>query len=212
VPTHVGIIPDGNRRWAKLHRLSFARAYEKGYSVLKDILINLLNLGVRYVSVYVMSRDNCMKRSKVELGILNALAVRGFRELREEPFVSEKKVAIKVIGDTSLVNDEVRSEMKKTLEFTKEFKERTLYLAICYSVKWEIEEAIKNGRLPDTLNMPMIDLIIRTGGRRRLSDFLPIPASYAELYFTETLWPDFNRDELMKAIEWYSRQERLFGR
>ncbi len=192
--------------------MSFSSAYERGYEVLRSILKSLLKLGVKYVSVYVMSRDNCIKRSKLELEILNALAVRGFRELREEPFVIENEVSVVVLGDLSLVSNKVREEMNRTIEFTKKFKKRSLYLALCYGAKWEIENALKRGTLPQSLNIPMIDLVIRTGGRRRLSDFLPIPASYAELYFTETLWPDFNENELLKAIKWYSTQERLFGK
>jgi tritrans,polycis-undecaprenyl-diphosphate synthase [geranylgeranyl-diphosphate specific] len=212
IPHHVGIIPDGNRRWARKNGVSFAVAYNKGYEVLKEILKYLLDLGVKYVSVYVMSRDNCLKRSNFELKILNDLAYRGFRELRNERLIKEKKVSVRVIGDLNLVEERVRKEINKTVNYTAKFRERTLYLAVCYGVRWEIEEAIKNNKIPFSLTIPMIDLVIRTGGRRRLSDFLPIPASYAELYFTDTLWPDFNKEELIKALEWYKRQERLFGR
>ena len=212
IPNHIGIIPDGNRRWAKRNKVSYIEAYFKGYEVLRFILRKLLKLGVKFVSVYVMSRDNCLKRSKMELDILNELVLRGFKELREDPMVNDNKVSIKVIGDLSLVRENVRHEAKKTIDATRSYKEKALYLALCYGVKWEIKEAVKKGQLPPSLLMPPIDLIIRTGGRKRLSDFLPIPSSYAELYFTDVLWPDFNEEELIKAIKWFSSQERLFGK
>ncbi len=212
IPNHVGIIPDGNRRWAKKNHVDYAEAYIRGYKTLRYILKKLLSLGVRYVSVYVMSRDNCLKRDKLELDVLNELALRGFKELRDDPFVINNEVSIRVLGDLALVKEKVRSEAEKTIDATGSYNKRTLYIAICYGVRWEIKEAVKKGNLPYSLLIPPIDLVIRTGGRRRLSDFLPIPASYAELYFTEILWPDFNEEELIKAIKWFSRQERLFGR
>ena len=213
LPAHVGIIPDGNRRWAKKHKVSYIKAYEVGYNVLRRTLEDLFDLGVTYVSVYLMSRDNCLKRSRLELAILNALASKGFRELRVNPKLLEKRVMVKVLGDLSLVSNEARREAELTVKETYNTKPGgILYLALCYSGKWEVMESLKHGRLPESLSMPPIDLVIRTGGRRRLSDFFPLQASYAELYFTDTLWPDFNKQELLRALKWYSSQERLFGR
>ena len=212
-PLHVGLIPDGNRRWAKREGVNYITAYNRGYEVLKEILELLLETGVKYVSVYVMSRDNCLKRSRLELSILEALAIRGFRELRADSKIRSKNIGVSVLGDLGLLSRSVREEAERTIsELNPEGSTAVLYLAICYGGRWEVEYYSKRGLVPPSLRMPPIDLVIRTGGRRRLSDFFPLASSYAELYFTDTLWPDLSPSELCKALEWYSKQERLFGK
>ncbi len=208
MPVHVGIIPDGNRRWARKNNTSYAKAYETGYARLRDAIDYLMRKGVKYVSVYTMSRDNCRKRSKLELQVLYKLLIKGMRELRER----DRKPRILVMGDLTLLPVEARREIRETVEATRNIGDYTLVTAICYSGVWEVEYYMKRGLMPPSLSLPPIDLLIRTGGFRRISSFLLLLLEYAELYFTDTLWPDFTEERLQEALDWFSSQERKFGR
>ncbi len=212
LPGHVGIIPDGNRRWARRRGVSLADAYRAGYERLREVLDRLLDLGVRAVSVYAMSLDNYLKRSGEEAGAVMALALKGFRELRSSRRLASKGVEVRVIGRLNLAPSEVREEAEALEAETRGRGGPKLYIAFLYSSRAELEEAASSCRVPETARIEPIDLIIRTGGMRRISDFFPLASIYAELYFTETLWPDFTLDELERALEWYSRIPRRFGR
>lgn len=211
VPGHVGIIPDGNRRWARKMGLSIWEGYMAGYDKLKAVIKHLFNVGVRNVSVYAMSLDNFLKRSRAEVEVLIMLARKGFRELREDKDLREKGVRVTVIGELSYMPRDVKEEAVELMRQTRGGRGGALYIVFLYSVAKEIEESLKTGLTPLTLRMPPIDLIIRTGGMRRISGFLPLASIYAELYFTETLWPDITLEEIDKALEWYASVQRRFG-
>ncbi len=212
IPAHVGIIPDGNRRWARRVGLPLGRAYEVGYERLREVLYHLLDIGVSNVSVYAMSWDNFSKRSRGEVEVILRLAERGFRELLEDEKLARRGVRIRVIGERSVLPPGLRGLLARVEEETGRRGGPTLYIAFVYSSRREVERALELGRPPETLAMPPIDLIVRTGGARRLSDFFPLASTYAEFYFTDTLWPDFTIEEMDRAIEWFSRVERRYGR
>lgn len=206
---HIGIIPDGNRRYAQKKGLSLSTAYRAGYDRLRDILYALLDLGVEYVSIYAMSRDNCMKRSPPELTVLYSLIEAAVNDFRADEKLRDHGVRLRVFGDLELLPSKLSSLVKGLEEETRNRANHTLAVALCYSTRWEINSLPPGTRSFETL--PPLDLVIRTGGRRRLSDFFMVNSSYAEIYFTDLLWPEFNRDELSRALEWFHSQERLFG-
>ena len=212
MPGHVGIIPDGNRRWARLNNVPLSKAYETGYSVLKDTINQLHRLGVANISVYAMSRDNCVKRSMLERRILEGLALRALQELRSSRDLEENGVRVIVIGDLSLLPQRVRAEAIETMRSTMGRDGGFLAIALCYSGRWEIDYYTSRGLKPPTLELDPIDLLIRTGGYRRISSFFPMLLEYAEMYFTNTLWPDFGEEELLRSIEWFGSQQRKFGK
>ncbi|GAB6147899.1 polyprenyl diphosphate synthase [Stetteria hydrogenophila] len=211
LPRHVGIIPDGNRRWAKLRGLSLWEGYLRGYYKLREVVRYLFNLGVRNISIYAMSLDNFLRRSWQEVEILFRLAKKGFRDLREDREVNEKRAKVVVLGELSYLPVDVREEALKLMEHTRKGDGGTLYIAFLYSVKEEVRRSIEAGVEPFTLSMPPIDLVIRSGGMRRISGFLPLASVYAELYFTETLWPDISIREIDEALRWYASVQRKFG-
>ena len=144
--------------------------------------------------------------------MLEDLLVNGLRDLRHDEVVHNNKINVKVVGDLSLVSNESRVEAKALEEETANYSGGTLHLGVCYSGEWErglIAQGIQAPSL--AAGVPQIDMVIRTGSLRRLSGFFPLQSSYAELYFTETLWPEFNRQELKKSLEWFSYQKRNFG-
>lgn len=206
---HVGIIPDGNRRWARLRGLTLNDAYEAGYSKLREVLEWLLDYDVRYVTVYAMSLDNCIKRSELEREILLKILGRALHEVERDKILERYDASLVVSGDLSRLPEGLRWRITNLTEKYGGGR-RVLHIGLCYSTRWELS-TYKNGLLP-SLRLPPIDLVIRTGGMRRISGFFPLLVEYAELYFTDTLWPDFTRRELDQAIEWYRRQTRNFGK
>ncbi len=211
LPNHVGIVPDGNRRWAKKRGLSLWDGYMAGYAKLKAVVKHLFNVGVKNVSVYAMSLDNFLKRSEYEVKVLMKLAKKGFKELREDKDLNEKGVKVSIVGELNYLPDDVREEALKLMEQTSKGKGGTLYVVFLYSVSEEIKKSMRMGVKPFTLEIPPIDLIIRTGGMKRISGFLPLASIYAELYFTNTLWPDITIEEIDEALKWYSSVQRRFG-
>ncbi|MDM7275699.1 MAG: undecaprenyl diphosphate synthase family protein [Thermoprotei archaeon] len=207
---HVGIIPDGNRRWARLRGLSLRDAYDAGYLKLKRVLEWLLDFDVKNVSIYAMSRENCMYRGEAEKRILYSILGRALKEVRGEPLLKRHNARVVVTGDLSMMPEHLRVEIERLREETIDGGEKLINIGLCYSLEWEIK-AYKGDKLP-SLNIPQIDLVIRTGGMRRISGFFPLLIEYAELYFTDTLWPDFSRQELAEAIDWFYKQKRNFGR
>ncbi len=211
LPNHVGIIPDGNRRWARKKGLSLWNGYMAGYVKLKAVVKHLFNIGVKNVSVYAMSLDNFLKRSEHEVKVLMKLAKKGFKELREDKDLNEKGIRVTIIGELNYLPSDVREEAVKLMKQTSRGKGGTLYVVFLYSVDEEIKKSMKLSVKPFTLDMPPIDLIIRTGGMKRISGFLPLASVYAELYFTDTLWPDITIEEINEALKWYASVQRRFG-
>jgi len=212
-PLHVGIIPDGNRRWARARGVSLAKAYSAGYRRLREIVEALEEKGARYVTVYALSRDNCTRRSGAEIAVLRELSKAAFRELLKDEKVVSGSLRVIVIGDYSSFDPEVARLARRVMVESRWGGPSTLTILYCYSGQWELEEAWRRRHVPASqAHLPPLDLIIRTGGYSRLSGFLPALADYAELYVTDTLWPDFTREELDKALDWYRRRPRNFGK
>ncbi len=207
---HVGIIPDGNRRWARARSLTLEQAYEAGYSKLKEITRYLFDYGVKHLTVYAMSYDNCVGRSDNERNILMKILERALIDVERERLLEEHDARLMVSGDLTLIPDRLRCRIQDLVERYNSGR-KTLHIGLCYSVWWELEQ-IKSKNMKLIQRIPQIDLVIRTGGMRRISGFFPLLIEYAELYFTDTLWPDLTRRELEQAIQWFKRQKRNFGR
>ena len=226
VPKHIAIIMDGNGRWAQLRGKERQEGHQAGAVAVRQLVEDALKLGVKYLTLYTFSTEN-WKRPIAEVAALMALL---FESVEEELFVRHN-VAFRIIGDMSKLPDNVRERLNGCMERTARNNSMTLVLALSYSSKWEITEAVRNiaakvkdgsmeladitdATIDDALAtsfMPDPDLLIRTGKEQRLSNFLLWQAAYSEFYFTEVLWPDFNKEELCKAIYEFQSRQRRYG-
>ncbi len=227
VPRHIAIIMDGNGRWAQLRGLDRSHGHQAGAAAVRQLVENALKLGVEYLTLYTFSTEN-WKRPEAEIAALMALL---FEQIEEEIFISNN-VGFRIIGDMERLPEKVRERLNACTERTVSSDNRmTLVLALSYSAKWEMTEAVRsisekvrNGEIAvgdideNTISaelatsfMPDPDLLIRTGKEVRLSNFLLWQAAYSELYFTDVLWPDFDNDELCKAVFEYQHRQRRYG-
>ncbi len=229
VPKHIAIIMDGNGRWAKERGLDRSEGHRKGLDVVHEITDAAAEVGVECLTLYAFSTEN-WNRPQAEVDALMALVVYGIE--RETPGMIEKGVRLSVIGDLSRLPDDVRARLLKCIDDTSKGTRIVLNLALSYSSRWEIARAaqciaqeVQKGtlsldainentldRFMTTADLPSPDLLIRTGGEQRLSNFLLWQLSYAEFYFTEEYWPDFTGESLYKAIAEYQARERRFGK
>ncbi len=222
VPQHVGIIMDGNRRWAKKRLMPPSAGHSAGLKRMVAIAEKAKDLGVRYLTVYALSTEN-LSRPQDELDKMFALIRKQFNPCVEK--LLKVGAAVSVIGDLSLLPDDIRQLILDGVEKSPENADFTFILALGYGSRREIVRAtniaVKGGRevteaelggLLYTAGIPDPDLIIRTGGELRLSNFLLWQAAYAELYFTKVLFPDFTGRELERAIADYSGRDRRFGK
>jgi len=223
LPRHVAIIPDGNRRWARLRGLPAWAGHLRGYEAAKATLNRLWGLGVNVVSFYALSRENCLRRPREELGRIHGLLEQAVDELLGDPRVRGGRVRLFFAGDLGLLPAGLQARLREANRATRSNGPDVLVVATCYSGEWEILEALRRaaarGEEPGDARsllplgwLPEPDLLIRTGGERRLSGFLLPHLSYTELYFTDTLWPDFGGEELCMALTDYQRRQRRFGR
>lgn len=227
VPNHIAIILDGNGRWAKKRGMPRSYGHVKGCENLEDICEVAKELGVKYLTVYAFSTEN-WKRSKEEVDGLMKL----FRNyLKKCIKISQKNnMRVKVIGDVSAFDPDIQESIAKLENFSKDFTELHFQIALNYGSRDEITRAVnrmledqKAGKLEtpveeetisnylDTAGIPDPDLMIRTSGELRLSNYLLWQLAYTEFYFTDVPWPDFKRDELLKAIEKYNERDRRYG-
>lgn len=226
VPKHIAIIMDGNGRWAQLRGKERQEGHQAGAAAVRALVEDALKIGVKYLTLYTFSTEN-WKRPIAEVAALMALL---FESVEEELFVKHN-VAFRIIGDMSKLPDNVRDRLNGCVERTAKNDAMTLVLALSYSAKWELTEAVrsiaskvKSGEMEladitdatidgalTTSFMPDPDLLIRTGKEQRLSNFLLWQLAYAEFYFTEVLWPDFNKEELCKAIYEFQCRQRRYG-
>ncbi len=226
IPQHVAIIMDGNGRWAQQRGQIRTAGHVKGTEVVKKIMENAVELGIRYLTLYTFSTEN-WNRPEAEI---NALMDLLFNNLEEEVFI-KNQVRCRVIGEMDRLPAYVRSKVEQCIEHTKDFTRSCMVIALSYSSRWEITRSVKDiarkaaaGSLnPDDIDeaflsdsmstafMPDPELLIRTGGEIRLSNFLLWQSAYTELYFTDVYWPDFNMEELCKAIWTYQQRQRRFG-
>ncbi len=231
IPAHVGIIPDGNRRWARQNNSSIQEAYLAGYKKLREVLIWLLELGVKNVTVFALSTENCDKRSQTELNTVLKYIKMGIDDLLYEDFVPKYKVKVRTIGKIEKLPDDLRLSISKVVESSSNYKDRKLTLAICYGGRQEILDAVsklvvdyKKGLLDNSIldetvfkkyfydsELEDIDLVIRTSGEMRISNFLLWHMAYSELFFCDAYWPEFRRIDLWRAIRSYQRRRRKFG-
>ena len=224
VPQHIGIILDGNRRWAKAKNLPAFEGHRQGYETFKKTAVAAFDKGVSCVSAYIFSTEN-WTREKPEVNFLLDLALRMVtRDLSE---LNEHGIRIVWFGSAERVSDKLLKALRNAEEATKHNKGRTLVICFNYGGKLEITEAVKKlvndgvagdditeEKISDYLyepSVPPVDLLIRTSGEQRISNFMLWRAAYSELYFTEVLWPDFSTDDLDDALQHYASRQRRFG-
>ena len=227
LPKHVGIIMDGNGRWAKKRGLPRSAGHRAGAQNLKTITEFAGNLGIKYVTAYAFSTEN-WKRPKEEVDALMDLLL---NYLRDKNQLAGKDVIIRVIGDRSRLSDEINTEIDVIEEYTKNNTGMVLYLAINYGGRQEIVSSVKNlaqkvqkGELSAdditendisdyifTSEVPDVDLIIRPSGELRLSNFLLWQSAYSEFWFSDINWPDFTTSDFARAILDYQNRNRRFG-
>lgn len=231
VPNHLGIIPDGNRRWAKARALQPWKGHEEGLKKFEEILGWCEEAGIRMVTIYTVSVEN-LSRSKEEVDFLMNIVKGELKKmLKDSSEVHKKRVRVRVIGNKQLVDNELQDLIKKVENATASYSEYFLNLAIAYSGREEIVNATKNiaklvkeGKInvndinEKTLSehmyieLPDVDLIIRTS-EHRLSGFLPWQSTYAEVTFLpDILFPALSKEDFLKAIEEFSKRERRFGK
>ena len=211
VPQHVAIIMDGNGRWAEARDVPRKEGHEAGERALHAIVLDSLDLGIRYLSVYAFSTEN-WARPADEVEFLLNFNRDLLRARRDE--MHNKGVRMRRIGRRDPVPDEVLDEFDAAEEMTRGATNMDLLICFNYGGRAELEDAARAGSIPDNLyapDVPDVDLLIRTSGEMRLSNFLLWQSAYAELYFTDTLWPDFDRAELEAAIADYNGRDRRFG-
>lgn len=228
VPNHVAIILDGNGRWAKAKGMPRSYGHVKGCANLETICDDMKELGIKYLTVYAFSTEN-WKRSREEVEGLMKL----FRNyLKKCIKISERnKMRVKVIGDITAFDQDIQDRIIQLEEFSKDYTELHFQIALNYGSRDEILRGVRklaqdaiDGKLApaeitesvfesylDTAGIPDPDLMIRTSGELRLSNYLLWQMAYTEFYFTDVAWPDFNREELIKAIEKYNSRDRRYG-
>lgn len=227
IPAHIAIIMDGNGRWAKQRGQVRTAGHQAGAETVHVIAEEAARLGVRYLTLYTFSTEN-WKRPEDEVAALMSLLM---DSIEEETFM-KNNISFRVIGDAERLPADVRERLDRCIAHTSANTGMCLTLALSYSSKWELTEAarqmareVKDGSLsPDDISeqtvadhlatryMPDPDLLIRTGGELRLSNYLLWQCAYAELYFCDTFWPDFREEEFCKAICDYQKRERRYGK
>lgn len=232
IPLHVGIIPNGNRRWARETGLPILEGHVYGYEKLKDVLKWLWELKVPYVTVFAMSTENCLYRSKVEVENLFNIIRKGLVELLNSNEIHKNRVRVSVIGRLEYVPSDIKDLIRKLEESTASYDNYFLTIALCYGGRQEIVDAVRSiahdiasgllrtdeineevfSKYLYTRNIPDVDLIIRTSGEERISNFLLWQSAYSELYFCDVYWPEFRKIDLWRAVRSYQKRERRFGR
>ena len=222
IPRHLGLILDGNRRWAKQHGVPTLEGHRQGAEAFKTVALAAFDRGIQYVSAYAFSTEN-WQRTEEEVGYLMRLFIKAV-EKHLDTF-HKADIRIVMLGRMSELPDDVRRALEKTEAKTKYNTRGTLAICVNYSGEDELVDAarqliasgtdIDRDALSQALyhpELPPIDLLIRTSGEQRLSGFMLYRAAYAELFFTEVLWPDFNEAELEKALIEYTQRKRRFGK
>lgn len=228
IPAHVAIIMDGNGRWAKKRLLPRTAGHAQGSRTAEQICEDAYNLGIKYLTIYAFSTENWARPDSEVSALMNLL-----RKYMKDSIERSTKnnMRVRVIGDISRLDDDLRQSIMTLEEKTKNNTGLNFQVAINYGGRDEIVRAVRkisaeatagnivpeqidenliNSYL-DTSDIPYPDLLIRTSGEMRTSNFLPWQLAYSEFYFTDVLWPDFNKDELAKAIEYYNGRDRRFG-
>ena len=227
VPAHIAIIMDGNGRWAKARGLNRSLGHQEGVETVREITTVASHLGVKYLTLYTFSTEN-WNRPAPEVAALMSLILTAM----EEELFMKNNVSLRVIGEVERLPEDVRTAILNLVERTSKNTGTTMVIALSYSSRWEITRAVqtlanqvKEGQIqPDDITeetfeqalatefMPDPDLLIRTGGELRLSNYLLWQCAYSELYFCDTYWPDFGTKEFCQAIAEFQNRERRFGK
>lgn len=227
IPQHIAIIMDGNGRWATERGKPRSYGHQAGVETVRRITSECTRLGVKYLTLYTFSTEN-WNRPETEIAALMGLVL---SSLEDEIFM-KNNVRFKVIGDIERLPAEVQRKLQETIDHTANNTAMTMVIALSYSARWEITKAMKDiaqkaldGQLSvgditedtvsqslTTASIPDPDLLIRTGGELRISNYLLWQIAYSELYFCDTFWPDFNEADLHKAIADYQHRQRRFGK
>jgi len=229
IPRHVAIIMDGNGRWAKQQGFLRTIGHESGSKSLKKIIKECNNLGIEYLTLYTFSTEN-WNRPKLEVETLMRVLISSLK--KEIPTMLEGNIKMNAIGDLDKLPKKARAQIDDAIDKTKENTKMTLTLALSYGSREEIVNVVKKisdkvknniisiDSIDDSIinehlythNIPDVDLLIRTSGEHRISNFLLWQIAYSELYFTDVLWPDFKEQDLHEAIISYQKRERRFGK
>ena len=229
LPSHIAIIMDGNGRWAKKHRLSRIKGHEKGAETVRTVIRTSREIGISCLTLYAFSTEN-WQRPKMEVAALMSLLKRFFE--KEQSALMDNDIRLTAIGETERLPKNVQQSLNKTISLTKKNKGMRLNLALSYGGRAEIVKMVKElaiktakGEIdPDSITSELIsqhlytrdipdpDLLIRTSGEMRISNFLLWQIAYTEIFVTKTLWPDFSQDEFLRILKDYQHRERRFGK
>lgn len=227
IPEHIAIIMDGNGRWAKERGKERSFGHQAGVDTVRRITSECVRLGVKFLTLYTFSTEN-WSRPETEIAALMGLVL---SSLEDEIFM-KNNVRFQVVGDMARLPQSVQDKLRETMEHTAHNTAMTMVVALSYSSRWELTQAarsiaqdVKDGKLqPEDINeelmnqrletafMPDPELLIRTGGELRISNYLLWQIAYSELYFCDTYWPDFNEADLHRAIASYQARQRRFGK
>ena len=229
IPKHIAIIMDGNGRWAKKVGKKRFAGHTRGAETVSEIVEEAARKNIKFLTLFAFSTEN-WNRPKKEVNLLMKLLVSSLK--KEFSRLNKNKIKLCAIGDINSLPNSVKDELMFVIEKTKKNKKMVLTLALNYGAKEEIIEAVKtiSNKVKNSIispekvdestiishlytrNLPPVDLLIRTSGEERISNFLLWHIAYAELYFTKTLWPDFKKEDLEKALISYKKRERRFGK
>ncbi len=228
IPRHIAIIMDGNGRWAKKRNLPRVAGHQKGVDSVRAVVETCVGLGVKFLTLYTFSTEN-WKRPKDEVSMLMRLIVRSLQNETDE--LNSNKIRLTTIGDVKSLPEIVQNELQQAVNKTSSNTKMTLNLALSYSGRWELVEAVKNitaqvesgilktdeiseelvSKFLTTSEVPDPDLLIRSGGELRISNFLLWQIAYAEIFVSDLLWPEFRSKHLIAAVKDYQQRERRFG-
>ena len=220
IPNHVAIIMDGNGTWSKKNNLHRKDGHKEGVINAKNIITYTIDRNIKNLTLFALSNEN-LSRSKLELKNLFDIFFHSFTE--EKDFLSSNNVRIQFIGNLEKLPKKLKDNISILESQTKKNKKLNLFIALNYGGKQDIKQAIKrlvkenkkNDKFENYLyskSLPEVDLLIRTGGYKRLSNFIIWHTSYAEIYFTDTLWPSFTKRNYFKSLDWYKDINRKFGK
>lgn len=229
LPKHVALIPDGNRRWSRKHGLALLQGYNLGIKKFIDFSEWLKQFGVNTLSVWALSSENIMNRNKQELRILYGLYVKAANDPEVIARLIKNRARIRIVGDRSMLPERVRKAFKSLEDKTRKYRDYTINMLVAYGGRDDITYALRRiaaakahggvrisedliGKNLRSAAVPNVDMVIRTSGEERISGLLPWQAGYSELYFARKYWPDFERKDLKRALDTFSRRHRRFGR
>lgn len=229
LPQHIAVIMDGNGRWAKKQGAARVFGHRNAIAAVRDTVEACAELGVNHLSLYAFSTEN-WGRPKLEVNALMSLLVSTIRQ--ETKTLQDNRIKLNAIGEIASLPKSCQRELSEAIEITRDNDQMTLTLALSYSGKWDVTQAMQqiakkvsqHGMTPEDINediiaahlstaqLPDPELLIRTSGEMRISNFMLWQSAYTELYFTEVLWPDFRREHLFEAIKAYQGRDRRFGK